>query len=364
MATILRRPLRINGNASILIQYFQIVSPTPREAEKMAPEAYLRQLWRTPLSPVSDSNTDIDWDDEPSHTRRSSSHSTESTSPSASPSRIRSQQKEVVKNWKEPQPFEVFRAVERKDIVLLMEIRDRAFHLLVDKNGETTPLVHALRIGQSHRDVAIILLGAFSRYINHLDDESDLQKPRIKNILKNIRFNLKAAIDHDLAISKSDLIASLMQIYVMSEGDKWVRAQTSNVMLALRAGIEGQPVKTAEAAVRKFATRELGKAELIASLEDYVANATSDLLLMAAWTQALESIKGEPIPVSYFARDDRVYKAFVDRVDKNEKVMARSLSRRLKWQIRVLRSALEGRLITYRRKVQILAEELDQGAGV
>jgi hypothetical protein len=54
----------------------------------------------------------------------------------------------------------------------------------------------------------------------------------------------------------------------MSEGDKWVWAQVSNVSLALRAGTAGQPVQTAQAAIRKFATRELGKAEIIASLED------------------------------------------------------------------------------------------------
>ena len=40
-----------------------------------------------------------------------------------------------------------------------------------------------MRIGQSHRDVAIILLGAFSRWINHLDDD-DTPKPRTKVILK------------------------------------------------------------------------------------------------------------------------------------------------------------------------------------
>jgi hypothetical protein len=40
-----------------------------------------------------------------------------------------------------------------------------------------------MRIGQSHRDVAIILLGAFSRWINHLDDD-DILKPRTKVILK------------------------------------------------------------------------------------------------------------------------------------------------------------------------------------
>ena len=59
-----------------------------------------------------------------------------------------------------------------------------------------------------------------------------------------------------------------MQTLVMSEGDKWVLAQAHTVSLALRAGTEGKPVQTADAAVRKFATKELGKADLIASLED------------------------------------------------------------------------------------------------
>jgi hypothetical protein len=43
-----------------------------------------------------------------------------------------------------------------------------------------------MRIGQSHRDVAILLLGAFSRYINHLNDD-DIPKPRTKMILKALR---------------------------------------------------------------------------------------------------------------------------------------------------------------------------------
>jgi hypothetical protein len=54
----------------------------------------------------------------------------------------------------------------------------------------------------------------------------------------------------------------------MSEGDKWVWGQVSNISIALRAGTAGQPVKVAESAVRRFATRQLGEAELIASLED------------------------------------------------------------------------------------------------
>ena len=43
-----------------------------------------------------------------------------------------------------------------------------------------------MRIGQSHREVAIVLLGAFSRYINHLQDE-DIPKPQTKAILRALR---------------------------------------------------------------------------------------------------------------------------------------------------------------------------------
>jgi len=65
-------------------------------------------------------------------------------------------------SWKEPQPYEVLRAVENKDLMFLMEVRDRSFKLLLQKTGDTTPLLHAMRI-QSHQEVAIVLLGAFSR---------------------------------------------------------------------------------------------------------------------------------------------------------------------------------------------------------
>ena len=40
-----------------------------------------------------------------------------------------------------------------------------------------------MRIGQSHREVAIVLLGAFSRWINHLED-SDMKKPETRPLLK------------------------------------------------------------------------------------------------------------------------------------------------------------------------------------
>lgn len=59
-----------------------------------------------------------------------------------------------------------------------------------------------------------------------------------------------------------------MQTLIMSEGDLWVSNQVSDVALALRSGTAGQPVSNTQKAVRRFATKELGKAKSIAALED------------------------------------------------------------------------------------------------
>jgi len=211
--------------------------------------------------------------------------------------------------------------------------------------------------------VAIILLGAFSRYVNYLQDD-EIALPQTRVILKALRTNLKLAIDYGLQQSQSDLVASFLQTLIMSEGDKWVVAQVSNISLALRAGTSGKPVQTAESAVRSFATKELGKAAAIATLEDYVANATADLLLLGAWASAVDLVKGESIPTYYFARDDRVYKAFMEQVERHKGAIQNALNRRLRWQIRILAKVLEGRNTTYRSKVELLASQLDEGEGV
>lgn len=132
---------------------------------------------------------------------------------------------------------------------------------------------------------------------------------------------------------------------------------------------------------------------------DSVANATADLVMMAAWSSALQFIQGEPLPVRilagdfrpvlmylqsyYFARDDRVYRALVERLDKHKDAIQSKVGRRLRWQLRVLRTQLEGRARTYRvslfpryslcrhslfvgpqSKVESLAKELDEGEGI
>ncbi|KZP32863.1 hypothetical protein FIBSPDRAFT_811645 [Athelia psychrophila] len=329
-----------------------------READQKAPLAILKQLRRTPTPPSPSTEEEV-----PRTRRPSITSVTSSSSSLTSKIVVRPKSMTSASHWKEPQPFEVFRAVERKDIMFLMEIRDKAFHLLLRKSGDATPLLHAMRIGQSHRDVAIILLGSFSRYVNHLQDD-EVGLPQTKKLLKALRTNLKLAIDYGLQQSQSDLVASFLQTLIMSEGDKWVFAQANNISLALRAGTAGKPVQGAGSAVRSFATKELGKAAVIAALEDYIANATADLVMLGAWSQAAELVQGEPIPTWYFARDDRVYKAFLDRLELHKGAILRSCSRRLRWQFRILAKVLEGRSTTYRNKVEILTSQLDEGDGV
>lgn len=79
---------------------------------------------------------------------------------------------------------------------------------------------------------------------------------------------MKLAIDFGLQTSQSDLIASFLQTLIMSEGEKWVVAQVSSIAGALREGTAGKPVENAQSTVRRFATKQLGKAESIAALED------------------------------------------------------------------------------------------------
>jgi len=80
--------------------------------------------------------------------------------------------------------------------------------------------------------------------------------------------SLKVAIDYGLQSSQSDLLASFFQTLVMSEGDTWVQEQVKLVRMALRQGPSARPVGVARASVKRVATHALGKAPLIADLED------------------------------------------------------------------------------------------------
>jgi len=100
-------------------------------------------------------------------------------------------------------------------------------------------------------------------------------------------------------------------------------------------------------------------------LEDYVANATADLIMMAAWHCVLDFLPdAEHIPTWYFARDDRVHKTLIYNLDKYQAIINHKAGRRLRWQFRVLRAVMEGRSTSNKQKVGVLRAEFDEGPGV
>ena len=58
--------------------------------------------------------------------------------------------------------------------------------VLLKKSGDATPLVHSMRIGKSHSDVTIVILGALSRWVNNLPDE-EVNLPETKVLLRALR---------------------------------------------------------------------------------------------------------------------------------------------------------------------------------
>lgn len=191
----------------------------------------------------------------------------------------------------------------------LMEMRGSQMNLLLQPIGGVTPLVHAMRRGKSHSEVQIVLVGAFSRRVNDVtDDELALALPETKALLRSIRANLRIAISHGLANSSTDLLSSFLQVIVMSDGDKWILDSSHKTALALRGGSSSKPVDSAAKLVEKWMGREL-KAGEIAAVSEYVANATGDLILLGLWSIVGDKLLSvEPIPLYFFARDDRILK--------------------------------------------------------
>ena len=135
------------------------------------------------------------------------------------------------------------------------------------------PLLLPPGIGKSHREIAILLTGALSRFVNQLPDDSSILAPATLSLIRAVRANLKLAINESLTTNQTELVSSYLQIIIMSEGEKWIASQTQNVALAIRAGKEAKPVATARAAVTSFATRELRSLEkgaAVASVEECV----------------------------------------------------------------------------------------------
>lgn len=110
--------------------------------------------------------------------------------------------------------------------------------------------------------------------------------------------NLKLAIDNALLPGHNPaLLSSYLQVLIMSEGDTWVHKAVYEVSLLLRDP-SATPVKAAEAMVRSFCTKELrGAPGGIGDVEEYIANAALDLVIMAAWSLAINQISADALPV-------------------------------------------------------------------
>ncbi|WVQ63094.1 uncharacterized protein L199_001245 [Kwoniella botswanensis] len=222
-----------------------------------------------------------------------------------------------------PQAYELYKAIDDHNIDFIMRIRDHDFNLLLQKNGNEFPILYATRLGERWRDVVILLVGALSRYVNHLDPE-DFEKKETLRTLKALRANLKLAIDHTLLHLPPGhspmLLSSYLQVLIMSEGDSFLYKSIHEISLLLRsstsasavAGKNVKPVKEAENIIRKFCTKELrGVKGGIGDVEEYIANATLDLVIMSAWSLVNA---GQPLPTHTFARDLRTYSTFMEHL--------------------------------------------------
>ncbi|KAK8850367.1 hypothetical protein IAR55_004285 [Kwoniella newhampshirensis] len=215
-----------------------------------------------------------------------------------------------------PQAYELYQAIDKHDIDYIMRVRDHAFSLLLQKNGAEFPIVYASRIGAGHRDVVILLVGALSRYVNHLEPE-DFDKKETKDILKALRANLKLAIDHSLHSSSPHLLSSYLQVLIMSEGDSFLHRAVYELTLLLRDP-HSRPVLEAETMVRRFCTKELrGVAGGVGEVEEYVANAALDLVIMAGWSLVAGQVGLDNLPTHTFARDLRTYQLFSEAMDEH-----------------------------------------------
>ena len=110
---------------------------------------------------------------------------------------------------------------------------------------------------------------------------------------------LKLAIDNALLPAfSSSLLSSYLQVLIMSEGDNWLHKAVYEISLLIRDP-HSSPVKAAEQMVRQFCTKELrGVQGGVNGVEEYIANAALDLVIMAVWSVAAGQMGVDGLPVS------------------------------------------------------------------
>ncbi|GAA5967845.1 hypothetical protein JCM11641_005784 [Rhodosporidiobolus odoratus] len=267
------------------------------------------------------------------------------------------------------EPFQVLQAIENKDIMALADIKARQFDLLV--TGQPLPLVYAMRLGKTHAEVSIILVGAMSRKVNDTtDDELAMMQPETKATLRALRANLKIAIQASLSPSSTDtsLLSSFLQVLLMLEGTRFLQSSSQTLSLALRSPPTiGKPVATAQGLLHQWVSKEL-KERQVASVEDYLANATGDLVLLGIWGVVLDQLpvgKVEPVPLYYFARDDRIHKAIEERLSLlHQQHLFKKLSPTIRKQLDTTLDILGRRNLSGPQRVEMLKKALDLGEQV
>lgn len=230
---------------------------------------------------------------------------------------------------------------------------------------------------------------------------------------------LKLAIDYALEPSgDTSLLSSYFQVLIMSEGDVWLFKAIHEVSLVVRrhevrptsqpavhegdarpqpngrresAEIRLGPVATAAKMVRDFCTKELralegGGADRRGDVgvEEYIANATMDLVILACWSLVVERTQAEPLPVSQlvcrcsafghewsdtanralgqtytFARDQRTFGLFEEAYAAQEQSIKNKVPRNIRQQLEVVREVCSEVKMSIKARCKVLAERVD-----
>ncbi|SPO36188.1 uncharacterized protein PSFLO_01659 [Pseudozyma flocculosa] len=229
--------------------------------------------------------------------------------------------------------------------------------------------------------------------------------------LRKVRVNLKLAIDHSIFTDQTRLLASYMQVSARGGTGRrvawrWrkIADPFSSLFAAACLPIRAWPVEPllnpaggdavgqARSAVLQFVTDALRhKTDRVAAVKDYVSNATGDLVLMALWDLVkLSPVEmqaynpdggggevedlGRLLPLFYFARDDRVTAAFVERTTRLDKLLdgveagQRVRAKRNASAWKLARSIVEALQEGSRRKsaderMQVIRSKLERRAG-